>query len=752
MEAIDRPLPLKEVSPTPSAESRIQDEEESFWSEGLRYVFLVRQHLILFLIAAVVVTSIVVIWGLSQQKTYRATTTVLVNYSPPKVLGQSNEVYQMTHHVWEYNRYFETQPKVITSSEVLQEVVFALSLDEDDVFMGLAAVEDPSERDELRTQIDPVAILRGRITIDAIRDSLALNIRVTDPDPDRAAMIANEVARAYEDYYRNVSQSVTSSAGLWLKERVSTLEAQVNSAEDNIVEFRRTNNFLGTSLEDSLNLANERLLTINQALTEAELTVLEMENRYDKAVAMEAEGNRDSIPAVLESSTINELKVQLIEVSAEEAKLRARYGEKNPRLLRIESERESLQLSLDREISSILASMEADLSSARENRRKLGIELDSQRAAALDLRERETEFHRLDRDLQQTESLYSDLNNRSLHTELAGTLQNSNVSILDRAMPPKRAYRPNRKLVMLMALMLGIAAAFALVIVVDRLDITIRSHEQLEAEFKIPVLGIQPRFDDASRGQQEDGRLRIDADPRGALAESCRTLRTNLMFLAPNKGVFKVLVTSAGPSEGKTSLAANLAYTMASSGKRVILIDTDMRRPRVHKVFGMEREVGLTSILIGEMDLDQAVRPSGYANLDLLPLANVPPNPAELLESSTFTQLVEQLEARYDRIIFDSPPIMAVTDASILTKYVDGTLVVARQDKTNRHMLRQSITAVQTVNARVLGFVLNDVDLNSAGRGYYSYRYRYPYYHYTYRYHSRYAEDEDEGERADQTS
>jgi len=143
------------------------------------------------------------------------------------------------------------------------------------------------------------------------------------------------------------------------------------------------------------------------------------------------------------------------------------------------------------------------------------------------------------------------------------------------------------------------------------------------------------------------------------------------------------------------------------------------------------------------VDLDRAIRPSGYENLDLFPLAKVPPNPAELLESGVFAQLVEKLEARYDRVIFDSPPIMAVTDASILTKFVDGTLIVARQDETNRHMLRQALRSLQTVNARVLGFVLNDVDLNAARRGYYRYRYRYPYYHYSYRYYSRYAEEAD---------
>ena len=165
----------------------------------------------------------------------------------------------------------------------------------------------------------------------------------------------------------------------------------------------------------------------------------------------------------------------------------------------------------------------------------------------------------------------------------------------------------------------------------------------------------------------------------------------------------------------------------------------------------MNKQQGLAAALIGEVPIDEAIRPSGYPNLDLLPLGNVPPNPAELLDSSSFGQLVEVLTSRYDRVLFDSPPVMAVTDTSILAQYADGLLLVVRQNKTNRHVLRQAIRTLQTVNANILGFVLNDVDLDAARRGYYMYRYRYqyPYYYYTYRYQSQYQDDdnEEEGDR-----
>ena len=721
------------------------DDAGSLLPEFLNNLFVLRQHMWLFLAVFVVTAGIVVFIGMRQQKVYRAKATVLVAYSAPKVLREGDDIYQMSHRLWEYQRYFETQPEVITSREVLQEAIEKLDLASDEDFLGVAAIQDPAEKREALAGIDPVSLLRKRIDVEPLRDSLALSIYVRDTDRYRATDVANAVAVAYSKYYENQRNAATEVATDWLKERVLELKGEVGDAEAAVLQFRRDNDFIEGPQDDNRDMGTERISALGEAVTNAEIELADLETRWLKAKKLAEEGNSASIPEVLNDKTIQTLKRQMFEAAAAEAELRARYGEKMPRLKRIEAERADIELTIALETSRILDSLNAELESARETRGRLQRQLEQERELVQSLKEREVAFERLDRDLEQAGDLYRQISNRSLETELAGMLEYSNISVLDRANTPDRPFEPRLRVILLLALLLGISLGFVAVFGIDRLDASIRGGEQLEAEFRLPVIGIQPKFEPKSGDGGQGSPLHISEESRGPLAESCRTIRTNLMFMSPGQNLHTLLVTSAGPSEGKTILSSNLAYTMASAGKRTVLVDTDMRRPRVHKMFQLEQRGALAAALIGEVPFEQAVQPSGYPNLDIVPLGPVPPNPAELIDSAAFSKLLEWLRARYDRVLFDSPPTMAVTDASILAQYVDGVLMVAREDKTNRHALRQALRTLQTVNARVLGFVLNDVDLDRARRGYYSYRYRYRYpYYYTYRYHSRYAEEADE--------
>jgi len=722
------------------------DEDGSMLPEFVNYLLILRHHLLLFLAVFVVVAGIVVFLGMRQQKVYRAKATVLVAYSAPKVLHQGDDIYQMSHRLWEYQRYFETQPEVITSREVLQEVIETLDLANDEEFLGIAEIADPEEKREAKAKADPVRVLHKRIDVEPLRDSLALSIYVRDTDPHRAADIANTLAVAYSGYYEKQRNAATEVAADWLKERVGDLEDEVRVAEDAVLQFRRENDFIEGPQDVTRDMGSERIVTLSEAVTHNEIELADLETRWIKAQALDEERNAAAIPEVLNDKTIQTLKQQVFETAAEEAELRARYGEKMPRLKRIQAEREDLERTIDVETIRILDSLRTQLEAARETHARLKRQLEKERELVQALKEREVAFERLDRDLRQTEELYRQISNRSLETELAGMLEYSNISVLDRALAPDRPHEPRLRVIVLLALVLASAFGLGVVFLVDRLDSSIRGGEQLEAEFRLPVIGIQPKYVPKGGERSPATPLHISEESRGPLAESCRTIRTNLMFMSPGQELHTLLVTSAGPSEGKTILSSNLAYTMASAGKRTILVDTDMRRPRVHKVFQLKERGALAAALIGEVPFEQAIVPSGYPNLDLIPLGAVPPNPAELIDSAYFHKFLEWLKSRYDRVIFDSPPTMAVTDASILSQYVDGVLLVAREDKTNRHVLRQALRSLQTVNARVLGFVLNDVDLEKARRGYYSYRYRYryPYYYYTYRYFSRYAEDSED--------
>lgn len=753
---IQRP-PMDQDRETPRATELSADEESQFsFPDLLSYVFVLRQHVVLLVVVFVITSAVVAALAMQQQKVYRATTIVLVNYTPPRVLDGESDIYQSSHHVWEYARYFETQPSVVTSREVLQEVVSELELDADDDFLGLMEIKDPNDRAAALFNIDPVKRIRSQVVVDATRDSMTLKISVSDINPDRAVLIADEVAKQYIKYHGKQRSATTDDASVWLEDQLKELRAQLAASEENTIDFQRENTFLGTSLEDSLNLTSETILDLNAAATQKKIEYFNLKTRYDRASGLAAEGDYGSIPEVLDNATIDGLKLQRFEFSTMEAEYRARYGERNPRLQRIEAQRAQIDADLDREINNILAGMEVEFNNLEDSMTRLDAELERQRGLAFDLKQKELEYSRLDRDLTQTENLYTQVHDRliqaELQSELASKENSGSISILDRATRPSAPYKPRLKMILLVAVLLGLVFAIAAVFFVDRIDTTVRDSSQIEVEHRLPVLGILPRLDEGDREaiiDEGDLPLAIARSPKGTAAESCRTIRTNLMFMSPGQEIHTLLITSAGPGEGKTSVAANLAFTMASAGKRVILVDTDMRRPRVHKVFRLARNGALTSVLIGEVDVQAAIVPSGLPNLDLMPLGSLPPNPAELIDSLAFRNLIKQLKAKYDKVVLDSPPVMAVTDAAILAQYADAALIVIRQGRTNRHVLRGAMRMLKTVNANVVGFVLNDVDLNRAARGYYQYRYsyKYPNYYYTYEYLSRYGEENEAAEK-----
>ena len=221
----------------------------------------------------------------------------------------------------------------------------------------------------------------------------------------------------------------------------------------------------------------------------------------------------------------------------------------------------------------------------------------------------------------------------------------------------------------------------------------------------------------------------VHTQPKSAVAECLRAVRTNLLFMSPDKPLKTILVTSSGPQEGKTTTATSLAVTMAASGNRVLLVDADMRRPRVHRIFGIPNDAGLSSLIVGEGSLAELTRTTEIPNLSILPCGPVPPNPAELLHTDAFRRILSELEKHYDRIIVDSPPVGVVADAVVIATQVDGTLIVLKANRTSRDLARQAVKQLRDVKAPIFGAVLNDLDLEDQKYGQYAYYYRYGYYY-----------------------
>jgi capsular exopolysaccharide synthesis family protein len=306
------------------------------------------------------------------------------------------------------------------------------------------------------------------------------------------------------------------------------------------------------------------------------------------------------------------------------------------------------------------------------------------------------------------------------------------VRILDRATPPRFAVSPVLSFNLTVGLVLGSLFGLLLAFVVESLDNTIKTPEAAEELLGAPLLGVVPMLSQAKHHLSADAPerdLAVFKDPTSLAAEACRSIRTNMMFISAQKEFALFSVTSPGPQDGKTTVAINLAVTMAQAGGRVLLIDTDMRKPRIHKSFGLKTEKGISSVLAGDMQLKDAICKSEVPNLDILPCGPMPPNPAELLHTDRFRQILAQCRGGYDRVVLDSPPVAPVTDPAIIGSATDGVVLVLRSGHTTREAAQFARRQLTDAGARILGLVMNQTDRKGSGYGY-GYGYYAPYKRY----------------------
>lgn len=394
-----------------------------------------------------------------------------------------------------------------------------------------------------------------------------------------------------------------------------------------------------------------------------------------------------------------------------------------------------LQRSLEREIRAILQVWQTRYVNARSVETSLRTRLAQVEAEVQQLGEHEVNYNRLLREADGNRELFDMIQRRLKEVDLTRNAQYNNVEVLEPAIASGSPFNPRSAsdlaLVALVALALGVGAAFAL----ESLDSSIRSKEELERDFGLVSLGLIPAMrPEPSRKRTSRGPARGQTwtpntysfdFPKSSVAESCRSIRTNLMFLGAERPLRRLLVTSPGPREGKTTATSNIGIVLAQSGLRVLLIDADMRRPRLHETFGVSTSIGLSSVLMGESTPAGAIQTTPLDNLSIMSSGPIPPNPTELMHTERFKQVMVELEGMFDCLVFDSPPVTPVTDATLLSRSVDGVVLIVRANKTRRENLHRTLDSLRTVRANIFGVVLNDLDVTRRQYGYYGSTYYY---------------------------
>ncbi|NOZ85834.1 MAG: polysaccharide biosynthesis tyrosine autokinase [Deltaproteobacteria bacterium] len=677
---------------------------------------------------------LVTLYTLKQPKIYRAKTLVLIDRETPSVLSRVKEVVKLGETgFWGQLQYLNTQMKIIKSRHIAGKVVDYLNLEDSPDFSGP----------------DPIGTLLGMIDVKLIKDSRLVEIDVENKKPEMAQKLANAVAEEYRKANLERKTKATDDATKWLAVQLDNMLVKLKESEIALYKFKQEHNIVTTSLEDKVTMISRKLDAVSEELTKAESKRRVLEIRYEQLRNLAESKNIQTLAQVLTSPLIEKLRETEAELSKEREGLLKRYKEKHPAVQEVDAKLETVREKILKEVQDVILSVQSDLEAAKETEKKIRQTLQKTKNEALTLSKYEIDYGRLKREADNYQRLYKLLLQRQKESDLTRLLHVNNISIIDKAELPKNPVKPRVGLNILLAFIIGLLGGVGLAFLMEHLDNTLKSQEDVENVVGLPFLGLVPSIKNVNKGNKHlPGKvdLYVHEHPKSSMAECARTIRTSLLFTTQGKSPLKLLVTSAGPQEGKTLIATTLSVTMAQAGNDTVLIDTDMRRPRVHKIFEMETgSKGLSAALVGECSLDEAIMKTPVSNLDIIPCGPIPPNPAELIGSEAFRELVRKLEGRYQRLVFDSPPVVAVTDAMVLSDVVDGVVLVLKSGRTTRELAKQAKKQLDDVDAKLLGCVMNDVDLDSRDYGYYHYYY---YHKYGYYYGDKSGEKADTGTEA----
>jgi capsular exopolysaccharide synthesis family protein len=692
----------------------------------------VRKHWAIPVATTMLSVGVAVAYAKSSPRIYQASTMLEINPNPVQPLKEDSKAIDMgVGDYWDAHEYYSTQYKIIESDRVLGKVVRDLGLAQDNGFMGLAS--PPPAPPSLATA---TAVLRSRLGVEPIKGSRLVLVKVEDRDPQKARQICDAVAASYLEQNLDTAVNSSAEAVMWLSGQVDHVREELGHDEDALHAFKRDNDLPSTSINEASNMLRNEMQQFDTALAQTRTKKEELTARQAELSKVSAD-NPDQLPA---SELLSSIYLQALRKEYETAEkdrlglLAEGKGENHPEVKMAAQKATQAKAALLAEVRNIQGSVARDLAIVTRQEQGEAALFEATRRRAVDLNMKEIEYHRLDRAREQNEKLYQMLLERMKESDLERMMRVNNVRIVDAASEPTIPIRPRSGIMTSLGGLLGLLLGVALAVLRQKLDSSVKTPGDVEQVLGSTFLGLLPAIaGDGSprnrsgrrRAQQPAGALELIVHnaPRSGTAEAARSIRTNLMFMNPDRPYKKILVSSAAPSEGKTTVACSIAIAFAQGGQRVCIIDCDLRRPRLHRIFGRSGDAGVTSVLVGDATIDEVARQTVVDNLWAIPAGPLPPNPADLLHSARFKQLLEDLGERFDRVIIDSPPVVAVTDSAIISTLVDGAVFVVRGSKTPRGLAAQGLRALRDVDAKVIGVVLNDVNLNSNEYNYYHYYY-----------------------------
>jgi capsular exopolysaccharide synthesis family protein len=670
--------------------------------------------------------------------------------------------------------YFQDQINYLESRSLAAAVIKDLALDKDERFLDkrgfnifrflvklpskvmgfftwLVTPSQPGiEGDEANAQaygVDPLLIgkYQFNLLITPVVNSRLIQVSFTSPSRELARQIADAHAALYIRKGLQAKFELTGEAKKFLENEIDRVQKELGVAEAALNDFRRQHQVI--SLDDNENAIVERLRDLSRRVTEAQADRITAESDYRLVQNREY----DSLPAIINNQLVNGLKAEVGRLETQQAQVAEVFLGGSPQLQEINSQLRQAKSRLDREIARAVGGVESIYLAAQAREKSLGDELTRQQDMVLDQKEVSGQFIKLETAVNTTRTLYGTLLQRKAETDVVKGVTLSNASVMDPAELPIDPSYPKVPLNLAFGLLFGCVLGTALALVMENLDSSLKTPDDVRRSLRLPTLGVVPDFGKLSATPTaaaplplEEGETRAVAVPNAEVlsltrrqsvpAEAYRSIRTSILFLNPEAPLRTLLITSSEPREGKTATTVNLAISLAQLGNRVVVIDADLRAPRCHRALGVPAGPGLAEVLRGQAELSNVVlalnldegritvgNGDGEARLHLLQSGRPPGDPSELIASARMRDVLRTLTEQYDMVLIDSPPVFPITDSAILAPVVDGVVLVVRGHRTNRQVTTEALERLHFMKANVVGCVLNGVD---PGSGYYrSYSY-----------------------------
>jgi capsular exopolysaccharide synthesis family protein len=566
-----------------------------------------------------------------------------------------------------------------------------------------------------------------------------IEILVDSPDPKLAADFANTLASEFIDMNLEARWQMTQRTGEWLSRQLEEMRIKLERSEDRLQAYARQAGLMFTEKQGSVE--EDRLRQLQEELSKARAERIARQSRFELAKASPPETLAD----VLNDASLREYQTKLTDLRREESELSTTYTPEHAKVKRVRAQLETIAAALKSERDAILQRIRNDYEEAVRREKLLELDYERQSRLVSEQSEKAIQYNILKREVDSNRQLYDAMLERVRAASVASALRASNVRVVDAARPPEFPYKPRVALNTALGLLLGGFLGVALILMRERMDRTLQEPGDAQFYLNVAELGVIPSAERPRKllkGPDADGEPAVETavavQKHSVLAESFRAALTSILFSGQNGNRPRVIVlTSPSPGEGKTTVVANLGEALAEVNKRVLLIDGDLRKPRLHEIFETERERGLSDLLRDPAPLAEAVngsvRETRVANLFLLPSGAESAASTNLLYSERMAALLELMEKEFDTVLIDTPPVMQIPDARILGRLADAVILVLRAGKTSRDAALAVRERLAEDGTRVLGAILNDWDPKRAGGGRYGYGYGYERYRY-YRY------------------